>query len=277
LSSSFPALLHYGYKYAGFEEALLASTNAGGENVARGATLGALLGAQVGMTGLPPHLITGLADSDEIRRDIERFMVAAVDLFRPADRLTKLGGWVKNQRANKRKLDRGEPSKGMTAERAAKLEALGFRWAKAKEAKGVSWDKKNKKWKARVYHQGGKTENLGDFATEEEAKARCDAHWKELGREPDVGTSSSFRGVCRKKSEGKWIKEEAKRKAKAKAKKNAKKKNAKRKSPAITRANEEDDRKAKRKAKARTKKNTKRQRTVAIQTGWHMKAQQAIV
>jgi hypothetical protein len=48
LSSSFPALLHYGYKYAGFEEALLASTNAGGENVARGATLGALLGAHVG-------------------------------------------------------------------------------------------------------------------------------------------------------------------------------------------------------------------------------------
>ena len=55
----------------------MASTNARGENMARGATMGALLGAHVGMTGLPPHLITGLADSDEIRRGIEQFMVAA--------------------------------------------------------------------------------------------------------------------------------------------------------------------------------------------------------
>ena len=61
----------------------------------------------------------------------------------------KLGGWVKSQRANKRKLDRGQPSKGMTAERVAKLEALGFRWAKAKETKGVCWNKQRKKWRAR--------------------------------------------------------------------------------------------------------------------------------
>ena len=39
------------------EEALLASTNAGGENVARGATLGALFGAAGGMAAIPPHLI----------------------------------------------------------------------------------------------------------------------------------------------------------------------------------------------------------------------------
>jgi hypothetical protein len=37
-----------------------------------------------------------------------------------------LGRWVNMQRRLKRKLDRGEPSVGMTAERAAKLEALGF-------------------------------------------------------------------------------------------------------------------------------------------------------
>jgi hypothetical protein len=135
-----------------------------------------------------------------------------------------LGRWVNSHRSRKKALDRGEPSDGMTAERVAKLEALGFRWAKAMEAKG---------------------------------------------------TSSSFRGVCRKKSEGKWIKEEAKRKSKAKAKKNArnaKKKNAKRKSPTITRAKAEEDRKAKRKAKAKTKKNTKRQRIVAIQTRWRFSA-----
>jgi hypothetical protein len=37
--------------------------------------------------------------------------------------------WVMNQRAGKRKLDRGEPSLGMTAARAARLDALGFAWA----------------------------------------------------------------------------------------------------------------------------------------------------
>ena len=38
----------------------------------------------------------------------------------------RLGNWVRQHRANKRKLDRGEPSDGTTAERAAKLDALGF-------------------------------------------------------------------------------------------------------------------------------------------------------
>jgi hypothetical protein len=39
-----------------------------------------------------------------------------------------LGIWVKGQRERKKALDRGEPSKGMTAARAARLEALGFVW-----------------------------------------------------------------------------------------------------------------------------------------------------
>ena len=46
-----------------------------------------------------------------------------------------LGGWVKNQREYKKKLDRGEPSVGMTAARVAKLEALGFAWKPAAAAK----------------------------------------------------------------------------------------------------------------------------------------------
>jgi hypothetical protein len=41
----------------------------------------------------------------------------------------RLGRWVGDQRAGKRKVDRGEPSRGMTVARAAKLEALGFAWA----------------------------------------------------------------------------------------------------------------------------------------------------
>ena len=41
----------------------------------------------------------------------------------------KLDTWVNTQRKFKRKLDRGEPSEGMTAARAAKLDKLGFPWA----------------------------------------------------------------------------------------------------------------------------------------------------
>jgi hypothetical protein len=41
----------------------------------------------------------------------------------------QLGNWVHHQRTRKRALDRGEPSDGMTAARAAKLDALGFAWA----------------------------------------------------------------------------------------------------------------------------------------------------
>jgi hypothetical protein len=49
------------------------------------------------------------------------------------------------------------------------------------------------------------------------------------------------------------------------------KENAKSERPAISRVKEE----AKRKAQAKAKKNAKRQRTDAIQTGWHVKARQA--
>eukprot|EP01052_Picozoa_sp_SAG31_P007251 SAG31_NODE_343_length_17426_cov_35.294443_19_plen_103_part_00 len=66
--------LHYAYKYNGMEEALLASTNAGGENVARGATLGALFGASTGMKGIPPSLIKGLHDHRAIENSIEAFL-----------------------------------------------------------------------------------------------------------------------------------------------------------------------------------------------------------
>jgi hypothetical protein len=41
----------------------------------------------------------------------------------------QLGRWVDTQRALKKKLGRGKPSKGMTAARAAMLDKLGFDWA----------------------------------------------------------------------------------------------------------------------------------------------------
>jgi hypothetical protein len=46
----------------------------------------------------------------------------------------RLSKWVDNQRAYKKKLDRGEPSYGMTAARAARMEALGFAWAPSQKA-----------------------------------------------------------------------------------------------------------------------------------------------
>jgi hypothetical protein len=43
-----------------------------------------------------------------------------------------LATWVSNQRVRKKALDHGDPSEGMTAARAARLEALGFDWAPPK-------------------------------------------------------------------------------------------------------------------------------------------------
>jgi hypothetical protein len=40
----------------------------------------------------------------------------------------RLATWANKQRTGKRKLDRGDPSDGMTAARAAQLDALGFEW-----------------------------------------------------------------------------------------------------------------------------------------------------
>jgi len=70
-------VLHFAYKYGGdFETCLLANTNCGGENVARGSILGALLGAAHGVSQIPEHLREGLKDSAGIGRDIEAFLGA---------------------------------------------------------------------------------------------------------------------------------------------------------------------------------------------------------
>jgi len=84
ISSAFPALLHTVYKYGDLSEggqlpaerALLASANAGGENVAKTSLLGALLGAKYGLAGLPVHLKEGLLNGKDIRREAEAFAEA---------------------------------------------------------------------------------------------------------------------------------------------------------------------------------------------------------
>jgi hypothetical protein len=59
----------------------------------------------------------------------------------------QLATWVTTQRRSKRKLDRGEPSNGMTGERAARLTAFGFVWdpgpckgGAASAAQEVEWE-----------------------------------------------------------------------------------------------------------------------------------------
>ena len=56
-----PAVVYLALKYHGdVENALIANTNLGGDNAARGAVLGALLGAHGGMQGFPRRWVEGL-------------------------------------------------------------------------------------------------------------------------------------------------------------------------------------------------------------------------
>lgn len=75
LEIAVPALLHFVYRYAdhGVKTALLASTNAGGENVARGSPLGALFGAFYGIDGFPETLRT-LHHRVEIEQEIDNLV-----------------------------------------------------------------------------------------------------------------------------------------------------------------------------------------------------------
>ena len=74
IASSFPAMLYFAHKYGdNYESLLLASANAGGENVARGSLLGALAGARFGLSGTPNHLKSGLVAYDEIVKDSQDF------------------------------------------------------------------------------------------------------------------------------------------------------------------------------------------------------------
>lgn len=75
ISSSFPAMLFMAYKYAdSVEKTLLFNANAGGENVARGALLGTLIGAYHGINGFPEWAVTGLRDKDAISGEIDQIL-----------------------------------------------------------------------------------------------------------------------------------------------------------------------------------------------------------
>ena len=74
VSSNFPVTLMLAYKYAhSLEQALLASANAGGENVNRNALLGGIMGASTGMTPEIERLLGGLVLKENIMAEVEEF------------------------------------------------------------------------------------------------------------------------------------------------------------------------------------------------------------
>lgn len=64
-------------RYAGrFEAGVLANANTGGENVHRGIVLGALLGAEAGLSGIPVKWIHGLKHHVKLASAIDTFVRA---------------------------------------------------------------------------------------------------------------------------------------------------------------------------------------------------------
>lgn len=59
-----------------FRNGVLANAMRGGENVATGAMLGALLGAECGYSNLPAHFVGGLMNSqqEQMNREIDEFI-----------------------------------------------------------------------------------------------------------------------------------------------------------------------------------------------------------
>ncbi len=75
LDSSFPVMLFYAYKYSNdMEKMLLASANGGGENVSRGALLGALAGAHFGFSNFKSELVNDLVEKENILNEAEEFI-----------------------------------------------------------------------------------------------------------------------------------------------------------------------------------------------------------
>jgi ADP-ribosylglycohydrolase len=75
IDQSLPAVLYLAARYPDdFEAALIANTNAGGDNCHRGAVLGAILGAALGFRAIPDRWIHGLQARAELEEEIETFI-----------------------------------------------------------------------------------------------------------------------------------------------------------------------------------------------------------
>lgn len=75
IDQSYPAVLYLAARHAGdLETALIANTNAGGDSCHRGAVLGAIMGAALGLDAIPARWIDGLRDREQLQQEIERFI-----------------------------------------------------------------------------------------------------------------------------------------------------------------------------------------------------------
>ena len=75
IDQSFPSTLYLAARYHNnFEAALIANTNVGGDNCHRGAILGAILGASMGVAAIPKRWINGLTAYTELNVEIEKFI-----------------------------------------------------------------------------------------------------------------------------------------------------------------------------------------------------------
>ncbi len=72
IADAFPASLYLAWKYADdFEAGIIANTSVGGDNCHRGAVVGALLGAAVGMARIPGRFVHGLYDAGRLQPQVE--------------------------------------------------------------------------------------------------------------------------------------------------------------------------------------------------------------
>ena len=85
IEDSFPSVLYLAARYANdFEAALVANTNAGGDNCHRGAVLGALLGAWLGFEAIPLRWRQGLLAGAAVAQEVDDFIDTFLPL--PSDR-----------------------------------------------------------------------------------------------------------------------------------------------------------------------------------------------
>jgi ADP-ribosyl-[dinitrogen reductase] hydrolase len=75
IEDSFPSVLYLAARYAqDFESALIANTNAGGDNCHRGSVLGALLGAWLGFEAIPLRWRQGLLAGPALAQEVDDFI-----------------------------------------------------------------------------------------------------------------------------------------------------------------------------------------------------------
>jgi ADP-ribosyl-[dinitrogen reductase] hydrolase len=84
IEDSFPSVLYLAARYPNdFESALIANTNAGGDNCHRGSVLGALLGAWLGFEAIPLRWRQGLLAGPTLTQELDEFIQTFVPSSSP--------------------------------------------------------------------------------------------------------------------------------------------------------------------------------------------------